>query len=37
MDLQTARVLGLALAIGVLVGVERYRVHVPGQREPAGA
>jgi uncharacterized membrane protein (DUF4010 family) len=36
LDLQTARVLGLALAIGVLVGAERYRGRVPGQKEPAG-
>lgn len=36
MDLETARVLGLALAIGVLVGAERYRGRAPGQQEPAG-
>jgi len=36
MDLDTARVLGLALAIGVLVGAERYRVREPGRQEPAG-
>ncbi|MGD8331498.1 MAG: MgtC/SapB family protein [Acidobacteriota bacterium] len=36
MDLETARVLGLALAIGVLVGAERYRVREPGRQEPAG-
>lgn len=36
MDLEAARALGLALAIGVLVGAERYRVRAPGRQEPAG-
>lgn len=36
MDLETARALGLALAIGVLLGAERYRGRTPGQQEPAG-
>lgn len=36
MELETVRVLGEALAIGILVGAERYRHRVPGEKSPAG-
>ncbi len=36
MDLEIARTIGEALAIGVLVGAERYRGRSPGEQSPAG-
>lgn len=35
-DLQILKVLGEALAIGLLVGVERYRDRAPGEKKAAG-
>ena len=35
-DLETFKVLGEALALGLLVGVERYRGRAPGEKKTAG-
>ena len=36
MDLQAVRAFGEALAIGLIIGVERYKDRAPGERKPAG-
>ena len=35
-DINTLKILGEALAIGLLVGVERYRGREPGEKKSAG-
>ena len=35
-DLDTLKILGEALALGLLVGVERYRGRDPGEKKSAG-
>jgi uncharacterized membrane protein (DUF4010 family) len=36
MDIQAVRAFGEALAIGLIIGVERYKDRAPGERKPAG-